>query len=306
MTRDIRFGLCCTFREQPIKFRNTTVAAAGRMTRAAALEKLSNLCLANAETLQAALQFCADTGIGCFRIPSQVLPLKTHFECGYQMEDLPRGDEVIARFEDCGRLAKDRDIRTSFHPDQFVDLNSPREDVVERSIAELEYQSQVAQWIGADVVNIHGGGGYGDKAAALSRLAKNLSRLSERARSRLTLENDDTTYTPLDLLPLCREHGIPLVYDVYHHRCLPDGASIPEVTAEAIATWNREPMFHLSSPIEGWDGRKPQRHHEFIDVNDFPACWRSLKLTLEVEAKAKELAVITLMHQLGPSRTANR
>jgi len=64
-------------------------------------------------------------------------------------------------------------------------------------------------------------------------------------------------------------------------------------------------MFHLSSPIEGWDGRKPQRHHEFIDVNDFPAGWRSLKLTLEVEAKAKEVAVITLMHQLDPSRAAN-
>lgn len=269
------------------------------MERDAALAKLSGLCLTNAEALLTSLQFCVENGIGCFRINSQVLPVKTHGECGYDVSDLPDGDEIVQRFKGCGQFARDHDIRTSFHPDQFVVLNSPRPDVVERSIAELEYQSEVAEWVGADVVNIHGGGGYGDKPDALARFARNLSRLSERARSRLTVENDDTIYTPSDLLPMCRAEGIPLVYDVHHHRCNTDDLSVEAATQEAIGTWNREPMFHISSPIEGWKGPKPRRHHDFIDVRDFPDCWRDLKLSIEVEAKAKEVAVLKLKKQLA-------
>ena len=207
----IRLGLCCTFREQPIKFRNTTVKAIRAMKRDAALAKLSTLCLANAETLLASLQFCADKDIGCFRINSQILPVRTHGECGYEVSDLPDGDQIVKRFKACGEFAKLHDLRMCFHPDQFVVLNSPRPDVVDRSIEELEYQSEVAEWVGADVVNIHGGGAYGDPSAALNQFAKSLSRLSDRVRSRLTIENDDVIYTPSDLLPLCRAEGIPLV-----------------------------------------------------------------------------------------------
>ena len=297
-TSGIRLGLCCIFHDQPIKFRNTTVKAISKMDRDAALEKLSGLCLANAEALQDALQFCADNGIGCFRINSQILPIKTHDECGYQIDDLPDRDVIVQKFKKCGQFASENDIRTCFHPDQFVVLNSPRPDVVDRSVAELEYQTEVAEWVGADVVNIHGGGAYGDKTSALDAFAKNLSRLSDRVRSRLTVENDDTTYTPADLLSLCRSEGVPLVYDVHHHRCNLDDLSVEEATEQAIETWNREPMFHISSPIEGWDGPKPKRHHDFIDIKDFPDCWREKSLTVEVEAKAKEVAVLRLKKQL--------
>ncbi len=295
----IRLGLCCIFLEQPIKFRNTTIKAISGMQRDAALAKLSMLCLANADALLESLRFCADNGIGCFRINSQILPVKTHAEQGYDVLDLPDGDEIIRRFKSCGELARNHEIRTCFHPDQFVVLNSPRPEVVERSIAELEYQAEVAEWVGADVINIHGGGAYGDKPNALARFARNLSRLSPRVRRRLTVENDDVTYTPFDLLPLCRAEGIPLVYDVHHHRCNQDNLSVEEATEQAIGTWKRQPLFHISSPVEGWDGPKPRRHHDFIDVQDFPCCWRELSLTVEVEAKAKEVAVLKLMNQLA-------
>ena len=176
------------FVEQPIKFRTTTVKAISSMKRDEALAKLSGLCLANTAALHASLQFCAENGIGCFRINSQILPIKTHEQYGYDVCDLPDGDEIIKQFKACGKFAKEHDIRTCFHPDQFVVLNSPRADVVDRSIAELEYQAEVAQWVGADVVNIHGGGAYGDKSGALARFARNLGRLSNRARTRLTVE----------------------------------------------------------------------------------------------------------------------
>ena len=298
----IRLGLCCIFRDQPIKFPTTTATAIGKMKRPDALVKLSGLCMANANALLASLRFCADNGIGCFRINSQILPIKTHPTCGYEVDDLPEGDDIIRRFKACGKFVRKHNLRTCFHPDQFVVLNSQRPDVVEASIRELEYQAEVAEWVGADVVNIHGGGAFGDKQKALTDFARSFARLSSRARSRVTVENDDKIFTPDDLLPVCLATGVPLVYDVHHHRCNQDGLSEEEATEQAIATWNREPLFHISSPIEGWDGPKPERHHNFIDVKDFPKCWNDLDLTVEVEAKAKEVAVLKLKTDLERQR----
>lgn len=294
----IRLGLCCIFRDEPIRFRTATATAISRMKRPDALAKLSALCMANANALLLALRYCADNGIGCFRVNSQILPITTHPTCGYEVEELPDGDEIIRRFKACGQFVGKHNLRTCFHPDQFVVLNSPRREVVESSIRELEYQAMVAEWIGADVINLHAGGAYGDKQKALAAFVGNLDRLSARARTRLTMENDDRIFTPADLLPICNATGIPLVYDVRHHRCNPDGMSIEQVTKKAIKTWNREPLFHLSSPIEGWEGPNPMRHHDFIDVNDFPACWRRKTITVEVEAKAKEVAVAKLRSDL--------
>src|SRR5262249_12016097 len=91
---------------------------------------------------------------------------------------------------------------------------------------------------------------------------------------------------------------VPLVYDVHHHRCNADEMTIDEATAAAVETWNREPMFHISSPREGWRGPLPARHHDYINPRDFPACWKSMTITVEVEAKAKELAVRRLRRTL--------
>ncbi len=290
----IRWGLCCVFREAPIKFADTTAAAVGRLDRSAAREKLARLCRQNAASLAAALHYCAENGIGCFRVNSRILPLSTHPQLGYRLEELPGGEEIVASFRACARSAAEHRLRLSFHPDQFVVLNSPRKEVVEASIRELEHHATVAEWIGADVINIHAGGVFGDRARALAAFAENFARLSPSARSRLTIENDDKLFAPAHLLPLCRELGLPLVYDVHHHRCLPDGLSVEEATAEALRTWNREPLFHISSPLNGWDGPQPHRHHDEVAPRDFPRCWLPLDLTVEVEAKGKEPAVLKL------------
>ena len=296
----LRLGLCCQFLQQPIKFRVTTATAMQRLPRREQLARFTELCAGNAEALLAALQFCAARGIGSFRILTPIMPVKTHPTVGYRVEELPGADEIVAQFRRCGEFARANNIRTGFHPDQFVVLNSPDADIVARSIADIEAQAELAEWTNADTVNIHGGGGYGDKRSALERFRRNLEKLSPRARSRLTVENDDKTFTPADLLPLCRSEGVPLVYDAHHHRCLPDGLTVEQATEAARVTWkNREPLFHLSSPLEGWDGPKPQRHHNYIDPKDFPAAWHGWPLTVEVEAKAKELAVAKLQRDLA-------
>ena len=294
----IRFGLCCKFARQPIRFRAAAAGSSRRLGPAARAEKLALLCSANAAALKSAIEYCAANGIGCFRVPSQVLPLKTHPRLGYEAADLPGGAGIIRAFKACKTLAGRLNVRLTFHPDQFILLSSGKESVTAASIKELDYQALVAGWIGADVINIHGGGGYGDKRSALARTAAALERLSPAARSRLTFENDDRVYTPADLLPFCRKHRIPFVYDIHHHRCLPDGLSAEEVTKQALNTWDREPLFHLSSPKYGWKGADPRPHSDYIDLKDLPSCWRGLDITIEVEAKAKELAIKQLSDRL--------
>lgn len=294
----LRLGLCCQFASEPIKFRRTTATAMLRLEKRERLARVAELCLHNAEALMAALKFCAAHGIGAFRINSQILPIKTHPEAGYEMGELLGGQVIIDRFQECGVFARQQSVRLSFHPDQFVVLNSPNPKTLAHSLTELDYQAEVAEWVGADTINLHGGGAYGDKTTALRALRTNIMHLPMPVRSRLTLENDDKVYTPSDLLPVCADTGVPLVYDVHHHRCLPDGLSVDEATQRARSTWDREPLFHISSPREGWDGPKPERHHDYIDATDFPQEWRGWPLTVEVEAKAKELAVRRLLAEL--------
>ena len=290
----IRLGLCCIFRKAPIRFRRTTAAHLGKFPRAQQLARLGAICRDNAHALAAALAFCRDNGIGAFRVNSQILPLKTHPEAGYKMTDLPDGRQIVALFRRCGTFRKRHGLRISFHPDQFIVLSSPDEGVVARSVAELRYQNAVADWLGADVINLHAGGGYGDKTAALNRLAGVVASLPDDLRARLTLENDDRTYTPRDLIPLCERLGIGFVYDVHHHRCLPDGIGIAETTRRALGTWAREPLFHLSSPAIRHGAGNRRLHHDYIAPVDFPDTWAKLDVTVEVEAKAKELAVLRL------------
>jgi UV DNA damage endonuclease len=296
----IRLGLCCIFRDEPIAFRRTTAAALGGLTKRQRLARLAELCRHNAHALAEAFAFCVQSGIGDFRINSQLLPLYTHPEFGYRLAGLPGGPEIEALLAGCGSFARKHRLRTTLHPDQFVLLNSPSADVTRRSIEELAYQAELAELVGADVLNIHGGGAYGEPAPALDRLRRRIGRLPGAVRQRLALENDDRVFRPSDLLPVCRDTGVPLVYDVHHHRVLPDGLSVEEATRAAMGTWRREPLFHVSSPLNGWEAKDERRHHDFIDPADVPRCWLSLRrsVTVEVEAKAKEVAVLRLRRAL--------
>ena len=297
----IRFGMCCIFKKEPIKFRRTTAKFLSQSDRKKQLHYISEICDHNAKSLLDALIFCNRHGIQDFRVNSQILPLKTHPDVGYQIEDLPHYRKIIDTFRECGGFCRKNDLRTTFHPDQFVLLSSTNPKVTRSSLTELQYQAEVAEWINADVINIHGGGAYGNKTEALRRLVSQIKKLPDSVRILLTLENDDRVYTPKDLLSVCLETDIPLVYDVHHHRCLPDGMSIEKTTEQAIQTWNREPVFHLSSPLNGWKGTGVNKHHDYIDPGDFPDCWLNLDITVEVEAKAKELAVLKLKKHMEKS-----
>lgn len=294
----MRFGLCCLFKKEPVSFRTTTAKSLLVLPRDRQLQKLSDICLHNANNLHLALETVQRLGIGAFRIMSPLFPRMTHPAVGYRLEDLPEEKNIRQKMDETRLFARKNDLRLSFHPDQFVVLSSPHAQVVENSIRELEYQGMLADAVGAGVINIHAGGVYGDKSLALQHLKDVLTNLSPTVRSRLTLENDDVSYTPRDLLSFCERFSIPFVYDVHHHRCNPDGLSVEQATTLAEDIWKdigQELYSHVSSPRSGWQGGNPKPHADYIDPADFPACWLGRKMTIDVEAKAKELAVIALM-----------
>lgn len=300
----IEWGLCCIFRGEPIRFRRATAASLRPLPRPEQLCKLAALIRSNAENLKRAFERCAELQIGAFRINSELLMLATHADAGYRLEELPEADMLQKLFDEARNRADRLGLRRSLHPDQFVVLNSPDPRVRANSRAELEHQRLLADLCGATEINLHAGGVYGDKVAALDRLRREIDTLPEPLRQKLTLENDDRSYTPAELLPLCRELGIPFTYDVHHHRVNPDHLTIEEATRAAAETWRgREipPHVHLSSPQLPWSTPGDHRPHAgWIDPADFPECWRDMDLTVDVEAKEKENAIAALRSALGP------
>jgi UV DNA damage endonuclease len=232
---------------------------------------------------------------------SQLFPLYTHPEAGYVLTALPDCEQITGVLQEVNRYCRANDIRLSFHPDQFITIASPNPAVVVNSIKELEYHGFLAELIGADIVNIHIGGVFNDKNAVLKRFAENFKLLSPAVKTRLAVENDDISYSVQDVLPLCEQLSIPMVYDVHHHRCNPDKYSIAEATDRCIEHWmalRREPHFHISSPLDGWNSSTRRSHADYIDFKDVPEYWLKLNnFTLDVEAKAKELAVTKLIQE---------
>ena len=287
--------MCCQFLDSPVRFRQATHRYCVSLGQKERREYLADIVLSNAQALIDAVRRCSELGVGAFRITSQFMPLATHPESGYLPTDLPGWRGIHARLSEAAKLAKSHQVRLSFHPDQFVVLNSESERVVAASIQEMEHQATVAELVGAEALTLHGGGKVGGTGAAIERLEAGVSRLSPKARAILALENDDRSFSPADLLPFCERSGIPFVYDVHHHRCKPDELSIAEATSRCMATWEaREPWMHISSPKTGWGSSNPRMHADFIDPNDVPAEWRGKRMTIDVEAKDKERAVLAI------------
>ena len=306
-TARIRWGLCCQFLDAPIRFRTATHRYVATLGAEAGRAYLTAIARDNAQALTDAVRQCAALGIGAFRINSQILPLATHPVSRYGLPDLDPDGIITAAFRDAGALARELGVRLSFHPDQFVVLNSERPEVVASSVDEMRMHGEMAALIGADVLTLHAGSTAGGIPEALVRLERGIERLSIVARERLALENDDRRFTPEVILPLCERLGIPMVYDVHHHRCNPDRLDVGAATAAAAATWGaREPHFHISSPRAGWDGTDARPHADYIDVQDFPDAWRDRALTVDIEAKAKERAVIAIRAALGSEAESPR
>jgi len=285
-------GLVCVTHGPEVRYKVLTRSRFLAMNRPERLDKLRALYQNNLAVLYGALAFCRSRRIQLYRATSDLFP---HGEDEEGRQVLKELADQMAPF---GELAQRLGIRVVLHPDQFVVLNSVRPEVVNSAIGELRWQAEIATTVGADVLCLHGGSTAGGWDAAVDRLIAGVERLSPTVRSLLALENDDRCFPLVELLPVSLATSVPLVLDAHHHRVIDGGLTLAEATDWALATWDdREPYFHISSPKAGWSGGDPRPHADFIAPADVPRYWLELgaRLTVDVEAKAKERAVLQLI-----------
>ena len=160
--------------------------------------------------------------IGMYRMSSDLAPYATH-------PDMPQFHRQVERARPSWpsrRGGRQLRLRLSFHPSQHVVLNSPDEDLVAKSAADLIVQAAILDGMGLGpeaVVVTHMGGVYGDRESARSRSSPVRASAGGCPR-RLVLENDDVRFGVVDTLWVHERTGIPLVFDNLHHRLHnPDG-----------------------------------------------------------------------------------
>ncbi len=278
----------------------------GRTLRLASLEaeRVRALVEENIAALLDILRWNVEHDIRFFRVSSDVVPFASH-------ERFPLDAE--AAFGDALRevraFVEAEGVRLSMHPGQYTVLNSPRPEVVDAAIAELEYQAWFVHSVdpAQGTLTLHVGGAYGDKEAAIERFTANFARLSPRAQRVLALENDDKTYAAHEVLPLCERLGLPMIFDYFHHRCLHAGRTPDEdavsIVERAAATWGgRVPKLHLSSRK---DGTKTS-HADFIEPDDLKHFLGIMEnagehapFDLMLEAKQKDCALLRLQPVLS-------
>jgi UV DNA damage endonuclease len=240
--------------------------------------------------------------IKVFRITSKLIPLATH----PVTENWDWFNEVKDELQTMGEYARKNGFRLSAHPDHFTLLNSPREDVTEASIRDLEYHLRILDGMGLDSsakLVIHVGGSYKNKEASIDRFIENYKLLSSDLKRRLILENDDKIYTTRDVLGLCQELKIPMVLDIHHHWCNNHNDDIGNYLEDIFTTWDgetRPPKIHLSSPKDEKHFRSHANNVEASFLLDFLAQAKQLDRDFDVmiEAKNKDLALFTLMTEL--------
>jgi UV DNA damage endonuclease len=288
-------GLVCLSSTDECRYRAITRS---RFLGLAAEERdgvLRELYWDNLRRLHWTLGFCARRGIRLYRVTSGLFP----------MSDEPLGAEVLgemaANLSAVGRRAERLGIRMLAHPDQFVVLNSDNPKVVETSRRIMEKHARAFDLMGLPrspwaALILHGG-----KAGRARELVREIGRLPEGVRSRLCLENDEYAYSAREVLEICREAGVPMIFDNLHHAVherIADYAhpSFAEFVTAARETWRPRRDWQIVHLSNGAASVLDRNHSEYI--TDVPPAYAGVRW-IEVEARGKELAIAELKKRLG-------
>ncbi|MDL4840374.1 UV DNA damage repair endonuclease UvsE [Aquibacillus rhizosphaerae] len=272
-------------------------------------EKLYHATEQNLKNTIRMLHFNIAHGIDVYRMSSSLVPLATHPEVKWDY--LTPFDHL---FKEIGALVHKYKLRVSFHPNQFTLFTSSKNHVTENAIIDMTYHYEMLEAMGLHKdasINIHVGGAYGNKQAAIAKFNENFMKLGKDIRMQTTLENDDKTYTAEETLRVCEAHGVPFVFDYHHHWVNLSEKPFEDLLPRIFATWEgtgRLPKFHLSSPRS----EKMIRAHAYhVDMDFAMPFIKALKdygksADIMIEAKAKDKAALKLVENLAKIRKFKR
>ncbi len=260
---------------------------------------LKEIILHNLNLTKETLLWNIDKNIFMYRASSKLIPFSTHsdilrdYEFRWYVDD-----DILKVLADIKKIVLENNIRLSMHPDQFTVLNSLKEDVVKKSIINLEFHQKLLEHMGGTDLIIHTGGVYGNKTEAMKRFVNTYNNLDININKYLRLENDDVSYTLSDVISISKTCGIPILLDIHHHNCNNGGIyNIKPLINYIKDSWNSTgtiPKCHISSGLSNY---KDKRHADYISPADFFSfceLTEDIKVDLMVEAKFKELAVLEL------------
>jgi len=259
------------------------------------IERASELALANVSDMEKIIDWNIRHDIKLYRMSSDMIPWMSE----YEIPDLPHYEEIKQILARCGRKVNDQGHRLTYHPGPFNVLASNNPKVLANTEKELRQHGEIMDLLDQPLspfakINIHVGGAYGDKLAAMDRFAEAYVQLPETARKRLTVENDDRAnlYSVKDLLWLHAQIKIPIVFDYFHHLFCTGSWDEKEALAAALATWPEDikPIVHFSSPKQKFEdpAATGTAHADFLyEMVDFYG--RDLDIVLEAKAKEKAL-----------------
>lgn len=267
-------------------------------------ERVQASVAANLACVRRMLEWNVAQGLLFFRMGSGIVPFGSH-----PVNTFPWQSHFKADFQALGDYIKAHNLRVSFHPDQFVVLNSPDAGIVQRSIAELVYQGSMLDLMeldGTAKLQIHVGGLYGDRELAISRFAAVYATLPAAVKARVVVENDDRLFSLRDCLQLHQLTGVPILFDNFHHECLNHGEPMHEALRLAAATWHPTadgvPMMDYSSQATG--ERRGKHTDAIVEelFRDFVAQLQGLDMDIMLEIKNKEvsaLQAVAILRELG-------
>ena len=197
---------------------STTVAWLKRQTQDVAEQKLWDLMVGNIEAVRKLVGKVGslNDNLRMVRLGSDILPVYTQRDYSYFWRKPDVINYAEKHLSQVGALARNNNVRLSFHPGQFTVLASDNPGIVERSIEEFEYHTDMARWMGYGKtfqdfkINVHISGKQGPAGIIAA-----LQKLSPEARNCITIENDENCWgidASLELVDHCA-----LVLDIHHH-----------------------------------------------------------------------------------------
>lgn len=265
-------------------------------------ERLSQTVNASLDCLETILRWNADHGIGFFRISSDTIPFASH-----PIMTVDWQTEFGSRFAEIGAFIREHDMRLNCHPGQYILLNAPNEEIVARSVAELEYTAAMFDLMGLDhthKMQIHTGGVYGDKPAAIARFVDRYRQLPETVRCRLVIENDERQYSLADNLAIHGATGLPLLFDVFHHALHNNGETVVEAMDRFMPTWNGHGLPSMDYSSQNPD-KQAGSHTVSVELGDFGRFMGQIgerDVDIMLEIKDKEASVLAVHDWMAARR----
>ena len=263
--------------------------------------KIALLIKDNLEDLYSILHYNNSKNIKLFRISSDIIPLGSHKINNYNWWD--NNKELLNKI---GDYIKSNNMRVSMHPGQYTLLNSPKKDVVEKSILDLSFHCKFLDALNLPAshkIILHVGGVYNNKKSAINRFVTEYNNLDNSIKKRLIIENDERFFSIYDLLEINSRCNIPIIFDNLHYECYGDTSiSIPKLLPIIKETW-KESDGDMKVHYSIQDTTKKRGAHSptiFIDTFlDYLKCYDFSNIDIMLEVKDKEVSTIKTINSMN-------